>query len=237
MALVGPSGSGKTSLVGADRPPVRPERGDGPGRRRRRARRRRRLAALARSPSSPTTASSSPPASPRTSPTPAATRRGGDRGGRPPRPGRRVHPRSSRRLRDARRRARPHPLRRPASAGGDRPRAAGRPAHPDPRRRHLLGRRDHRGGDQGRACARRWPGRTTFIIAHRLSTVSLADEIVVMDGGRIVDRGTHEELIEAAAASTARSPSTASPTRSSSSATSSSARRWRGYERRALPSA
>ena len=39
-------------------------------------------------------------------------------------------------------------------------------------------------------------GRTTFIIAHRLSTVSLADEIVVMDGGRIVDRGTHEELLE-----------------------------------------
>ncbi len=39
-------------------------------------------------------------------------------------------------------------------------------------------------------------GRTTFIIAHRLSTVSLADEIVVIDGGRIVDRGTHEELME-----------------------------------------
>jgi ATP-binding cassette subfamily B protein len=39
-------------------------------------------------------------------------------------------------------------------------------------------------------------GRTTFIIAHRLSTVSLADEIVVMDAGRIVDRGSHEELME-----------------------------------------
>jgi len=38
-------------------------------------------------------------------------------------------------------------------------------------------------------------GRTTFIIAHRLSTVSLADEIVVMDSGTIVDRGTHEELL------------------------------------------
>ncbi len=38
-------------------------------------------------------------------------------------------------------------------------------------------------------------GRTTFIIAHRLSTVSLADEVVVIDAGRIVDRGSHEELM------------------------------------------
>jgi ABC-type multidrug transport system fused ATPase/permease subunit len=39
-------------------------------------------------------------------------------------------------------------------------------------------------------------GRTTLIIAHRLSTVSLADEVVVMDGGRIVDRGSHRDLLE-----------------------------------------
>lgn len=41
-------------------------------------------------------------------------------------------------------------------------------------------------------------GRTTFVIAHRLSTVRRADMILVMDNGQIVERGTHKELLERA---------------------------------------
>lgn len=40
-------------------------------------------------------------------------------------------------------------------------------------------------------------GRTTFVIAHRLSTVKNADEIIVLEHGKIIERGTHEQLIEA----------------------------------------
>ena len=38
-------------------------------------------------------------------------------------------------------------------------------------------------------------GRTTFVIAHRLSTIRQADQILVIEQGRIVERGKHEELI------------------------------------------
>jgi ATP-binding cassette subfamily B protein len=38
-------------------------------------------------------------------------------------------------------------------------------------------------------------GRTTIVIAHRLSTVQRADAIVVMDHGRVIERGTHAELM------------------------------------------
>jgi ATP-binding cassette subfamily B protein len=46
------------------------------------------------------------------------------------------------------------------------------------------------------ALAEAMAGRTTFVIAHRLSTIALADEIAVLDHGRIAAYGTHHELLE-----------------------------------------
>ena len=38
-------------------------------------------------------------------------------------------------------------------------------------------------------------GRTVFVIAHRLSTIQNADVVMVMDHGRIIERGNHEQLM------------------------------------------
>jgi ATP-binding cassette subfamily B multidrug efflux pump len=64
-----------------------------------------------------------------------------------------------------------------------------------PRRGHVVGRHPHRvarpAGHGGR-CARTAP---SFVIAHRLSTIRDADVILVMEAGRIVEQGTHDELL------------------------------------------
>ena len=47
-----------------------------------------------------------------------------------------------------------------------------------------------------RRCAERGGDSTLLLIAYRKATIALADEVLFLDGGRIVDRGTHDELLD-----------------------------------------
>jgi ABC-type multidrug transport system fused ATPase/permease subunit len=47
-----------------------------------------------------------------------------------------------------------------------------------------------------RGCAEVFAGRTVVVISHRVASVREADQIAVLDGGRLVERGTHAELLE-----------------------------------------
>ena len=59
-----------------------------------------------------------------------------------------------------------------------------------------LSRRAERAAAQARlALARLMQGRTSFVVAHRLSTIRRADCVLVLAEGRIVERGTHEQLL------------------------------------------
>ena len=76
------------------------------------------------------------------------------------------------------------------------PRRGGRSSGHDSGRGYLLHRYPYRSHWCSRAWMRLMEGRTVFVIAHRLSTVQNSDVIMVLEHGRIIERGSHEKLIE-----------------------------------------
>ena len=69
------------------------------------------------------------------------------------------------------------------------------PAHPHLGRGHERARQRERAGRPA-SLEELSEGRTTLVIAHRLSTIRGADLIAVVEDGRVVEQGTHDELLE-----------------------------------------
>ena len=86
-------------------------------------------------------------------------------------------------------------LRRPAAAAGDRARRRTTPGDLPLRRRLLRARPGHRRPAARGAAARSRRTRRVLVVAQRVSTILDADQIVVLEDGRVVGRGTHDELL------------------------------------------
>ena len=100
--------------------------------------------------------------------------------------------------------ARAEAVRRREAAGGDRPHDFEGAADPHSRRSNLGAGFSFTEREIQASLEQVSRGRTTLVIAHRLSTIVGADEIIVLDAGRIVERGTHDGLLGAPRASTPR---------------------------------
>ncbi len=181
----------------AGQPHLRCDRRAGAGGRHRCARLEPGSAAQAISRSSSRTSSCSRAPSPRISPS-ATPLRLQDRitDGCQGRPGARLHRVLRGGLPDRDRRARRDLVRRAAPAHRAGARLPDRPAHPDPGRFDQRHRQRHRRPASSAPSAPPRSGRTTFIITHRLSQIRWADLILVMRKGKLIARGTHEELMK-----------------------------------------
>ena len=103
--------------------------------------------------------------------------------------------RSARRLRGAGRRARAQAFGRREAARRDRAHPAQGPADPDPRRGDQRARQPHRGGDPGDAAATSPRAAPASSSPTACRPIVDADQIVVLDQGRVAERGTHAQLL------------------------------------------